>query len=183
MRREGCLEDTLAIFGSLFFLKRACRSSGSGRGLDNYNYDRHVISIITVVNQRAMGDRRRSSGRRVMTKIKVKIRARYRRFVRHRRKPRRERLAKAGYEVYGHHSRRGAQAGKRSFEMLAPRNVTSDESVEAAVSEVGCGATVRIDLLVNNAGFGVCPCRSRKRSSLDQGPGRSSKRTSSGLSG
>jgi NADP-dependent 3-hydroxy acid dehydrogenase YdfG len=50
-----------------------------------------------------------------------------------------ERLAKAGYKVYGT-SRRGAQAGNRSFEML-PLDVTSDESVEAAVSEV-IGATV-----------------------------------------
>ena len=39
-----------------------------------------------------------------------------------------ERLAKAGYKVYGT-SRRGAQAGQRSFEML-PLDVTSDESVE-----------------------------------------------------
>jgi NAD(P)-dependent dehydrogenase (short-subunit alcohol dehydrogenase family) len=75
-----------------------------------------------------------------------------------------ERLAKAGYKVYGT-SRRGAQAGKRSFEML-PLDVTSDESVEAAVSEVvrrdGC-----IDLLVNNAGFGVAPAGAEE-SSLDQ---------------
>ena len=42
-----------------------------------------------------------------------------------------ERLAKAGYKVYGT-SRRGAQAGKRSFDMIA-LDVTSDESVEAAV--------------------------------------------------
>jgi NADP-dependent 3-hydroxy acid dehydrogenase YdfG len=37
-----------------------------------------------------------------------------------------ERLAKAGYKVYGT-SRRGAQAGQRSFAML-PLDVTSDES-------------------------------------------------------
>ena len=42
-----------------------------------------------------------------------------------------ERLASAGYKVYGT-SRRGAQAGQRSFAML-PLDVTSDASVEAAV--------------------------------------------------
>ena len=65
-----------------------------------------------------------------------------------------ERLAKAGYKVYGT-SRRAAEASKRSFEML-PLDVTSDESVEAAVSEV-MRRHGRIDLLVNNAGFGVAP--------------------------
>ncbi len=75
-----------------------------------------------------------------------------------------ERLAKAGYKVYGT-SRRGAQAGKRSFEML-PLDVTSDESVEAAVSEV-MRRDGRIDLLVNNAGFGVAPAGAEE-SSLDQ---------------
>src|SRR5206468_5617849 len=75
-----------------------------------------------------------------------------------------ERLAKAGYKVYGT-SRRGAQAGQRSFEML-PLDVTSDESVEAAVSEVR-RRDGRIDLLVNNAGFGVAPAGGEE-SSLDQ---------------
>ena len=75
-----------------------------------------------------------------------------------------ERLAKAGYKVFGT-SRRGAQVGKRSFEML-PLDVTNDESVEAAVSEVvRCDG--RIDLLVNNAGFGVAPAGAEE-SSLDQ---------------
>jgi hypothetical protein len=63
-----------------------------------------------------------------------------------------ERIAKAGYKVYGT-NRRGAQAGKRSFEMLT-LDVTSDESVAVAVGEV-IGAEGQIDLLVNNAGFGV----------------------------
>jgi NAD(P)-dependent dehydrogenase (short-subunit alcohol dehydrogenase family) len=54
-----------------------------------------------------------------------------------------ERLAKAGYKVYGT-SRRGAQAGERPFEIL-PLDV-------AAVSEV-VRRNGRIDLLVNNAGF------------------------------
>ncbi|MGZ4979752.1 MAG: SDR family NAD(P)-dependent oxidoreductase, partial [Methylobacter sp.] len=65
-----------------------------------------------------------------------------------------EQLAKAGYKVYGT-SRRGAQAGQRSYEMLA-LDVTSDESVEAAVAEL-IRREGRIDLLVNNAGFSVGP--------------------------
>jgi NAD(P)-dependent dehydrogenase (short-subunit alcohol dehydrogenase family) len=65
-----------------------------------------------------------------------------------------ERLAKAGYNVYGT-SRRGAQSAKRSFEMLR-LDVTSDESVASAVGQV-VAAEGQIDLLVNNAGFGVAP--------------------------
>ena len=65
-----------------------------------------------------------------------------------------ERLAKAGYKVYGT-SRRGTQAGKQSFDMIA-LDVTSDESVVAAVQEV-MRLEGRIDLLVNNAGFSVAP--------------------------
>ena len=75
-----------------------------------------------------------------------------------------ERLAKAGYKVYGT-SRRGARAEKRSFEMLA-LDVTSDKSVEAAVNEV-MRPDGRIDLLVNNAGFGVAPAGAEE-SSIDQ---------------
>src|SRR5438094_1346553 len=63
-----------------------------------------------------------------------------------------ELLAKAGYKVYGT-SRRGGEASGRSFEML-PLDVTSDESVDAAVQTL-MQAEGRIDLLVNNAGFGV----------------------------
>jgi len=65
-----------------------------------------------------------------------------------------EQLAKAGYKVFGT-SRRAATAGQRQFEMLA-LDVTSDESVDDLVKEVIRRAG-RIDLLVNNAGFGVAP--------------------------
>lgn len=74
-----------------------------------------------------------------------------------------ERLASAGYRVYG--TSRRAQAGKRSFDML-PLDVTSDDSVEAAVGEV-IRREGRIDLLVNNAGFGVAPAGAEE-SSLEQ---------------
>jgi len=62
------------------------------------------------------------------------------------------RLAKSGFTVYGT-SRRGAAAGANGFEML-PLDVTSDASVAAAVEEL-LRRSGRIDLLVNNAGFGV----------------------------
>ncbi|MDQ4147361.1 MAG: oxidoreductase [Pseudomonadota bacterium] len=75
-----------------------------------------------------------------------------------------QRLAMAGYKVYGT-SRRAAQAGQRSFEML-PLDVTSDASVEAAVREV-IRLEGRIDLLVNNAGFGVAPAGAEE-SSIEQ---------------
>jgi len=75
-----------------------------------------------------------------------------------------QRLAAAGYEVYGT-SRRGARAGKRSFPLLA-LDVTNDESVDAVVSEL-LRLEGRIDLLVNNAGFGVAPAGAEE-SSLDQ---------------
>src|SRR5438270_4257595 len=64
------------------------------------------------------------------------------------------RLATAGYKVYGT-SRRGAESGQRSFAML-PLDVTSDESVDAAVKEL-IRREGRIDLLGINAGFGVAP--------------------------
>jgi NAD(P)-dependent dehydrogenase (short-subunit alcohol dehydrogenase family) len=75
-----------------------------------------------------------------------------------------KRLATVGYKVYGT-SRRGAQSGQRSFAML-PLDVTSDESVEAAVREL-IRREGRIDLLVNNAGFGVAPAGAEE-SSIDQ---------------
>lgn len=75
-----------------------------------------------------------------------------------------ERLARAGYKVYGT-SRRGAQQGQQPFEMLA-LDVTSDESVAAAVKEL-LRLEGRIDLLVNNAGFGVAP-GGAEESSMEQ---------------
>ena len=75
-----------------------------------------------------------------------------------------ERLAMAGYKVYGT-SRRGAQAGQRSFEMLS-LDVTSDESVEAAIREL-MRLEGRIDVLVNNAGFSVAPAGAEE-SSIEQ---------------
>lgn len=75
-----------------------------------------------------------------------------------------ELLAKAGYTVYGT-SRRGGDATGRSFEML-PLDVTSDESVDAAVQQL-MQREGRIDLLVNNAGFGVAPAGAEE-SSIEQ---------------
>jgi NAD(P)-dependent dehydrogenase (short-subunit alcohol dehydrogenase family) len=72
-----------------------------------------------------------------------------------------KRLALAGYKVYGT-SRQRPQAGQRSYEML-PLDVTSDESVEAAVSEV-VRLSGRIDLLVNNAGFSIAPAGAEESS-------------------
>jgi NAD(P)-dependent dehydrogenase (short-subunit alcohol dehydrogenase family) len=73
-------------------------------------------------------------------------------------------LAKTGYKVYGT-SRRGGDASGRSFEML-PLDVTSDESVDAAVRKL-MQVEGRIDLLVNNAGFGVAPAGAEE-SSIEQ---------------
>src|SRR5512143_2388290 len=75
-----------------------------------------------------------------------------------------ERLAEAGYTVFGT-SRRTVSPGQRSFEMLT-LDVTSDQSVEAAVREVVRRAG-RIDVLVNNAGFGVSPAGAEE-SSIEQ---------------
>ena len=75
-----------------------------------------------------------------------------------------ERLATAGYKVYGT-SRRGAQTGQGSFAML-PLDVTRDDSVDAAVTDL-IRLEGRIDLLVNNAGFGVAPAAAEE-SSIEQ---------------
>jgi NAD(P)-dependent dehydrogenase (short-subunit alcohol dehydrogenase family) len=74
------------------------------------------------------------------------------------------RLASAGFRVFGT-SRRKGPPGARPFEMLA-LDVTSDESVDAAVAEV-IRLHGRIDVLVNNAGFGVAPAAAEE-SSIEQ---------------
>lgn len=74
------------------------------------------------------------------------------------------RLTQAGFKVYGT-SRRGAQAGQRDYDML-PLDVTNDASVEALVATV-MRLEGRIDLLVNNAGFGVAPAGAEE-SSIEQ---------------
>jgi len=75
-----------------------------------------------------------------------------------------QRLAAAGYTVYGT-SRRVAPYAQQTFEMLT-LDVTSDESVSAAVSQL-IRMEGRIDLLVNNAGFGVAPAGAEE-SSIEQ---------------
>ncbi|WP_027211341.1 oxidoreductase [Burkholderia sp. WSM2232] len=75
-----------------------------------------------------------------------------------------QRLADAGYTVFGT-SRRAATTGERSFEMLT-LDVTSEESAAAVVTEVIRRAG-RIDVLVNNAGFGVAPAGAEE-SSIEQ---------------
>ncbi|WP_243318567.1 oxidoreductase [Geothrix paludis] len=74
-----------------------------------------------------------------------------------------EQLAKVGYKVYGT-SRRGVQgqSAKGAVEMLA-LDVTNDESVATAVNEV-LRLEGHIDLLVNNAGFGVAPAAAEESS-------------------
>src|SRR2546428_11292120 len=75
-----------------------------------------------------------------------------------------ERLATAGYKVYGT-SRRGATSGQRAFEMLS-LDVTSDESVAAAVNAL-LRSEGRLDLLVNSAGFSIPPAGAEE-SSIEQ---------------
>lgn len=74
------------------------------------------------------------------------------------------RLLEAGFTVYGT-SRRGVQGEKRAYAML-PLDVTSDDSVQSAVAAV-ISIEGRIDLLVNNAGFGVAPAGAEE-SSIEQ---------------
>ncbi|HCU83864.1 oxidoreductase [Methylophilus sp. UBA6697] len=63
-----------------------------------------------------------------------------------------EMLANAGYKVYGT-SRKGAQSNQRAYKMIA-LDVNSEASIHAALKEV-MQTEGRIDLVVNNAGFGV----------------------------
>jgi NAD(P)-dependent dehydrogenase (short-subunit alcohol dehydrogenase family) len=74
------------------------------------------------------------------------------------------RLAAAGYAVYGT-NRRGTPSAHPSFEMLA-LDVNDDGSVDAAVAAL-VERHGRIDVLVNNAGFGVAPAGAEE-SSIDQ---------------
>lgn len=73
-------------------------------------------------------------------------------------------LQAAGYIVYGT-SRRGAQAGQYPYTLL-PLDVTNDASISAAVTQL-VQQEGRIDLLVNNAGFGIAPAAAEE-SSLEQ---------------
>lgn len=75
-----------------------------------------------------------------------------------------ELLANSGYKVYGT-SRKGAQASQRSYKMIA-LDVNSEESIDAALNEV-VQIEGRIDLVVNNAGFGVAPAGAEE-SSIEQ---------------
>jgi NAD(P)-dependent dehydrogenase (short-subunit alcohol dehydrogenase family) len=75
-----------------------------------------------------------------------------------------QRLEAGGFKVYGT-SRRGAPADGQPFEMLS-LDVTSEQSVEALVNEV-MRREGRVDLLVNNAGFGVAP-GGAEESSIEQ---------------
>jgi short-subunit dehydrogenase len=63
-------------------------------------------------------------------------------------------LANSGYTVYGT-SRKVAQTAQRSYKMIS-LDVNSEESIEAALKEV-IQIEGRIDLVVNNAGFGLAP--------------------------
>jgi NADP-dependent 3-hydroxy acid dehydrogenase YdfG len=73
-------------------------------------------------------------------------------------------LLAAGYTVYGT-SRRGSLAGKHPFPLLT-LDVTDDASVGAAIEEL-LRLEGRIDLLVNNAGFGIAPAAAEE-SSVEQ---------------
>lgn len=73
-----------------------------------------------------------------------------------------KRLTQVGYKVYGTSRRGGDAAVERSFRMLS-LDVTQDKSVEAAVQQV-IEQEGRIDLLVNNAGFGVAPAGAEESS-------------------
>lgn len=75
-----------------------------------------------------------------------------------------ELLANYGYKVYGT-SRKGAQGAQRSYKMIA-LDVTSEESIGAALKEI-IQLEGRIDLVVNNAGFGIAP-GGAEESSIEQ---------------
>jgi short-subunit dehydrogenase len=65
-----------------------------------------------------------------------------------------ELLANSGYKVYGT-SRKGAQGAPHSYQMIK-MDVNSEESIDAALKGI-IQNEGRIDLVVNNAGFGIAP--------------------------
>ena len=73
-----------------------------------------------------------------------------------------ERLAKAGFKVYGT-SRQGAQPEQANSIKMLQLDVTRDDSVAAAVNEL-IKLEGRIDLLVNNAGFSLAPAGAEESS-------------------
>lgn len=73
-------------------------------------------------------------------------------------------LVNAGYTVYGT-SRRSTQTAEQAVKMIA-LDVTRDDSVEQVINEV-IRLHGRIDLLVNNAGFGLAPAGAEE-SSIEQ---------------
>jgi short-subunit dehydrogenase len=75
-----------------------------------------------------------------------------------------ELLANSGYKVYGT-SRKGAQNKQHSYTMIA-MDVNNEESIEAAIKEI-LQIEGRIDLVVNNAGFGIAP-GGAEESSIEQ---------------
>lgn len=75
-----------------------------------------------------------------------------------------ELLANSGYKVYGT-SRKGASANQRSYKMIS-LDVNNEASIVVALKEV-IQIEGRIDLLVNNAGFGIAP-GGAEESSIEQ---------------
>jgi len=73
-------------------------------------------------------------------------------------------LANSGYKVYGT-SRKEVQPAQRSYKMIS-LDVNSEASIEAAIKEV-VNIEGRIDLVVNNAGFGMAP-GGAEESSMEQ---------------
>ncbi len=73
-------------------------------------------------------------------------------------------LARAGFTVYGT-SRKAVLGERRGDAILVPLDITSDESVTAALGEV-VERSGRIDVLVNNAGVGVAGAA--EESSIEQ---------------